>query len=382
MNSRMIIPALVFSILTVGTALWAADQPPAPVPVTNAPVAVAATNGIGPKIQFETMMHDFGRAKSGEQVKYTYIFTNIGDQSLELTAVHACGCITADFTKHIEPGKTGTVPISFNSTGYSGLVPKTITVTCNDRANPQPMLQFKGIVWKPLDVIPQWAILNLTSDAPLTPATVVLTNNMPEPISLFEPQCNNPAFAVELKTNQPGREFRVVITPVSPLAVSTVQAQITLKTSWTNMPIIPITAVAYVQPAVSISPPQLVLPMAPLAQRYTNTINFTDSSTNAVALSEPTINATGVDVLFKEVVPGRQFAATLTFPQGFEIAPGQKVELSVKSSFASMPVLKMPILQASRPVPPMVAPVNVSSAIFTNRPGVRPPTASPPMPPR
>ena len=342
--------------------------------------APAATNVLGPKIQFETTVHDFGKATSGDLVKYTYIFTNAGDQSLELSGVQACGCITSDWTKKVEPGKTGSLPISFNSTSYSGPVVKMITVTCNDRANPRPMLQFKGTIWKPIDVNPQFAVLNLTPDAPLASTTVVITNNMSEPVTLFAPQCNNPAFAVELKTNQPGKEFRLVIAPVSLLS-GNAQAQITLKTSSTNMPVITITAYANVQPAVTINPPQIVLPAAPLAQPLTNTISFIDNSTNVMALSEPTVNATGVDVQLKEELPGRQFAATLTFPQGFEIAPGQKAELSIKSSLPLVPNLKVPILQTPRPAPPKVAPIKVSSSTATNRHRVPPPINLPPLPP-
>jgi Protein of unknown function (DUF1573) len=368
--------ALAFSILTVGTAVWGAEQPPAPT--TPAP---AATNVLGPKIQFETIVHDFGRAKSGDQVKYTYIFTNVGDQSLELSGVQACGCITADWTKRVEPGKTGLVPISFNSANYSGPVVKMIAVTCNDRANPRPVLQFKGAIWKPIDVNPPFAVLNLTADAPLASTTVVITNHLPEPITLSAPQCNNPAFSVELKTNQPGKEFRLVIAPVSPLSSGNAQAQITVKTSSTNMPVITITAYANVRPAVTINPPQIVLRAAPLAQPLTNTISFIDNSTNAMALSEPTINATGVDVQLREVQPGRQFSATLTFPQGFEIAPGQKAELSIKSSLPLVPALKVPILQTPRPAPPKVVPIKVSSSTATNRHRVPPPIDLPPLPP-
>jgi hypothetical protein len=324
----------------VGTAVWAAEQPPAPT--TLAP---AATNVLGPKIKFETTVHDFGKAKSGDQVKYTYVFTNVGDQSLELSGVQACGCITADWTKKVEPGKTGAVPIGFNSAGYSGPVVKMITVTCNDRANPRPVLQFKGTIWKPIDVNPQFA------------------------------------FAAVLKTNQPGKEFRVVIAPVSPLPSGNAQAQITLKTSSTNMPVITITAFANVQPPVTINPPQIALPAAPLAQPLTNTISFIDNSTNAMALSEPAVNATGVDVQLREVLPGRQFAATLTFPQGFEITTGQKAELSIKSSLPLVPALKVPILQTPRPAPPKVAPIKVSSSTATNRHRVLPPIDLPPLPP-
>jgi len=129
MNRAIISRALAVSIVTMGAALWGAEPPATPVSPTNAPVAPAVTNAFGPKIQFETMAHDFGRAKSGEVVKYTYGFTNLRDQVLELSGVQACGCITADFTRKVDPGQTGSVPISFNSAGYSGPLIKTITIT-------------------------------------------------------------------------------------------------------------------------------------------------------------------------------------------------------------------------------------------------------------
>ena len=247
MNRRTISRALTFCILTVEAAVWAADPPVTPPPAAPAPAvpaAPAATNAIGPKIQFETTVYDFGRAKSGDLVKYTYVFTNVGDQLLELTGVQACGCITADWTKKVEPGKTGAVPIAFNSAGYGGQIFKPVTVTCNDRTNPRPMLQFKGIIWKPLDVVPPMAILNLTADSPQASVTVRLTNNMPEPMTLSAPESDNKAFAAELKIIQPGKEFQVVIAPASLLPPGGVRAQITLKTSSTNIPVVAITAFA------------------------------------------------------------------------------------------------------------------------------------------
>ncbi len=411
MNRRIINQALFFLLAMAGTAVWGADPsaPPAPaLPATNAP---AATNVIGPKIQFETMVHDFGRAKSGDVVKYSYIFTNVGDQVLELTGVQACGCITADWTRKVEPGKTGAVPIAFNSANYGGQIIKTVTVTCNDKTNPRPMLQFKGTIWRPIDVNPQFAVLNLTADAPLAFATIVITNNLPDPIDLSPPQSSNPAFRAELKTNEVGKDFRLIIAPVSPLPSGNAQTQITLKTSSTNMPMIVITAFANVQPAVAINPPQIVLPAGPLAQPQTNTITFTDNSTNSLTLSEPAVSATGVDVQLRETLPGRQFAATLTFPQGFEIAQGQKTELSVKSSLPLVPTVKVPILQMPRPAlanitpriiqapppvppkvtptlvqppqpaPPKVPPVKTPSVTRTNRHRVLPPVDLPPLPP-
>ncbi len=380
MNIGTINRALALAILTAGTALWAADPPATPIPEAPAPATPAVANATGPKIQFESLAHDFGRVKSGEVVKYTYIFTNTGDQVLELSGVQACGCITADFTRKVTPGQTGAVPISFNSANYGGPVSKAITVTCNDKANSRPTLQFTGTLWKPIDITPQYAVLNLTPDTPLASVTVTILNNLPEPITLSPPQCSNPAFAVRLTTNQPGKEFRVIVTPASPLPPGNTQAQISLNTSATNLPAITFTAIANVQPAISINPAQIALGIAPLARAQTNTISLINNSTNAITLSEPTVNGAGVEVELKEVVPGRHFAVTLTFPQGFENAPGQKAELTVKSSLPLMPLLKVPILQTPRPASPQVAPVKVSSTTSTNRHRVMPIIDLPPLP--
>ena len=64
---------LASAIMALGTArIWAQPVPTAPPPASG-------TNAVGAKIQFEKTLHEFGRVKSGEPVKYTYNFTNPGD---------------------------------------------------------------------------------------------------------------------------------------------------------------------------------------------------------------------------------------------------------------------------------------------------------------
>jgi hypothetical protein len=58
-----------------------------------------------------------------------------------------------------------------------------------------------------------------------------------------------------------------------------------------------------------------------------------------------------VDIQIKEFLPGRQFIATLTFPEGFEIGREEKVEFSVKSNHPQFPLIKFPVLQPPRPAP-------------------------------
>src|SRR6516165_9561353 len=111
---------------------------------------------IGPKIQFATPVFDFGQLQSGEVAKYTFMFTNVGDQLLEIKDVRpSCGCTTAGaWDRGVEPGKTGSIPVQFNSGSSSGVIGKTVIVLCNDPGQTNIVLQIKGTIWKPVELTP------------------------------------------------------------------------------------------------------------------------------------------------------------------------------------------------------------------------------------
>ena len=360
----------VFSFLTIGTFSVAAQPTAAPSP------EAAATNAVGPRIQFATPVYDFVRARQGDPVKYTYVFTNTGDQLLIVTNVQPqCGCTAAgDWTRQVEAGKTGSIPIQFNSAGYNGPVFKQVTVTCNDKRQTVSFLQLKGTIYRPFEINPQVAVFNLPPDSEGGSMVVSITNNMEEPLTLSAPQSNNRAFTVELKTIEPGKGYQLLVSAVPPLNPGSTQGQITLKTSWTNPPVLNITVYANVQAAIGVIPAHITLPAAPLMSAQTNSVMIQNNSTNQLTLSEPAVNAPGVETQIKEVQAGRSFNAFLSFPRGFEIPAGQQVEFTVKSSNPKFPVVRVPITQYPRPVVPM-APAQPAAAATPN------PLAPPPLPP-
>jgi hypothetical protein len=326
-------------------------QTPALEATTSVPAAAAApTTGLGPKIKFATPEYDFGKVKAGDVVKYDYVFTNVGDQLLELTGVKAsCGCTTAgEWTRQVEPGKTGSIPIQFSSANFNGTVGKSITVVCNETSQPTHLLQIKGIVWRPIEVAPQFAVLNVTAETPSNAATVRIVNNMAEPLTLWTPEINSPAFAMDLKTNQPGKDYELVVRTVPPWPSANLVGQITIKTSSTNVPVLHISAMANVMPLVQPVPGQIILPPPPLTNPTPYTVSVQNHSTNALALSEPTVNAKGVAIQLQEIQPGRACNVAVTFPAGFEVPPGQTVEVRLTSSIPQFPVVRIPVLQPPR----------------------------------
>ena len=110
-----------------------------------------------PEIKFENTTYDFGKIKEeGGKVTGKFIFTNVGNQPLELTNVRpGCGCTAANYTKGaIAPGEQGYIEATYNPYNRPGAFNKNIRVTTNeprftenDKATPH-MIFIKGEVIK------------------------------------------------------------------------------------------------------------------------------------------------------------------------------------------------------------------------------------------
>lgn len=224
---------------------------PALNPPPASPVTARRAAHIGPRIQFQTPVYDFGKVRSGEPVKYTFIFTNTGDAVLVLTGVQtSCGCTTVgEWSRQVEPGRTGAISIQYNSPGYSGQVLKIVTVASNDKSQPAVGLQLKGAVWQPVEVQPGIVVLTIPPEAQSNvTATAHILNHMDQPLEVWGPESIHRGFAVELRTNTPGRDFLVAISAAPPFEAAGLRTQITLKTSSTNVPVVRLTALANFAP--------------------------------------------------------------------------------------------------------------------------------------
>jgi Protein of unknown function (DUF1573) len=365
-------------------------QPVAPATVTAAPAVAPEANRAGPKIQFADPVYDFGRSPANIPVKHTYVFTNVGDETLTLTSVQPlCGCTMAgEFTHEVPPGKTGTVPVQFNGVG-SGVVHKTVNVNSNDKEHPLVALQITGTLWTPITLEPPNAALNVSPDSTAATNTIRIVNNTEEMLTLSEPESNQRGIAATLTTTKPGKEFALTVRTLEPWATAGLAGQITIRTSSTNVPPIVITAWVNVQQAVTYYPPVLNLPAGPLPNQQMTPITIMNHSTNTLTLSEPVVSAKDVVVQLVEPQPGKTFTATLSFPAGFTLPPNQPAEFTVKSSNPKFPLIRVPILQAQMPRPnnvPQARPLPLSPRVLPPPAPIQPPAApgaaaGPPPPP-
>jgi hypothetical protein len=328
----------------------------------------AATGPLGPRMTFATNEYHFGRVIVGEQVKYVFILTNTGDQTLVISNVQpGCHCTTAGgWTHQIEPGKTGEIPIKFDSGGLRGGVRRTILVTSNDKLAPMQNLALEGTIWRPIEVSPQFVNIVVMPDAPSNSSVVVhLTNQTSAPITLYDPTSANGRFTAVLKTTLPGKEYELTVTAVSPLAPGNTPGTIFIKTSLTNMPALNIPVIAMMQRAVSLAPMQIYLP--PQIERpMTNIVTITANGSKALALSNLEVSDKRISVTLKTITPGKIFQLAAVFPAGFQLSPGQPTQVTVKSDNAEFPVITVPIRQFPRQ--PAVSPPPAHPRVMSQNP--------------
>lgn len=101
-----------------------------------------------PVISFEKTAHDFGKVNESDgKITNVFDFKNVGNSPLVINRVQAsCGCTTPTWTKEpIEPGKKGSITVTYNPQGRPGAFTKTITVYSN-AVEEQMILTIRGEV--------------------------------------------------------------------------------------------------------------------------------------------------------------------------------------------------------------------------------------------
>jgi len=102
------------------------------------------------KISFNETEHDFGTiGEKNGNVTFDFVLTNNSNETIVITnAVASCGCTRPIWTKEpIEPGKQGTIAVTYNPLGRVSPFNKPVTVYFNNQSNPVT-LKIKGTVVK------------------------------------------------------------------------------------------------------------------------------------------------------------------------------------------------------------------------------------------
>jgi len=116
--------------------------------VSFAQEAEKEVNPHAPYMEFDKLVHDYGKVIENGDGNCIFTLTNTGKEPLILTdAKSSCGCTVPEWTKApILPGKTTEIKVKY-STNRVGPINKSVTITSN-ASNSPVVLRIKGEVVK------------------------------------------------------------------------------------------------------------------------------------------------------------------------------------------------------------------------------------------
>jgi len=111
---------------------------------------------MGPEIEFEKLVHDYGDVPYNGNGECEFRFTNTGTEPLLVQKPKSsCGCTIPSWPNEpILPGESDVIKVTYR-TNRAGNINKTVTVTSNAVKNSTVVLRIKGrVLDQPTEVLP------------------------------------------------------------------------------------------------------------------------------------------------------------------------------------------------------------------------------------
>ncbi len=200
-----------------------------------------------PKIEISgANQKDWGKVSPKDSPLSTKILIkNTGNQNLKITKVKpSCGCTSAPLEKNeLLPNESTHVDVSFNVSGNTGNVTKTILIESNDPTNASINYLLKAEIVRPLTILPStYMTFNTLQVGMEGESKLKIKNTSNSPISLLETKVEPDYLIVNLtgkKTLKPGEEFEIKV-KVTPRKAGTINTKLSIKTTSEDFPVIDI----------------------------------------------------------------------------------------------------------------------------------------------
>jgi len=146
------------------------------------------------------------------QVEAEFPFTNAGDKTVTIKSVDtSCDCLEAvPSAQTFAPGEHGSIKARFNLRGAFGVLQRMIVVSTDD-GQPATLLTVELTVPEIATLTPravEWKV-----NAPATEATIDIVSAAGVELDIRTVKPTSNAFRHRLEVIEPGRHFRLLITP-------------------------------------------------------------------------------------------------------------------------------------------------------------------------
>jgi hypothetical protein len=143
----------------------------------SATTATPTTNAVGPRIQFDKTVYDFGRTSMVQQLTGKFTYQNVGNAVLQLrNPTTSCGCTVASVEPEtLKPGEKGELVFTLTvGPSVRGRVEKSITVPSNDPTTPSVELAVQVDMTSVFDFSPRQISLGDMRQGAITNVAVLV----------------------------------------------------------------------------------------------------------------------------------------------------------------------------------------------------------------
>jgi len=158
--------------------------------------------------------------------------------------------------------------------------------------------------------------------------------------------CNNSAFTAELKINQTGREFQLIVRVAQPVPSSMLQGTVSMPTSSDRVPSITVPILILPQAPLMVSPNIITLPPGPLRTVTQETVQLSNWGKKLLSITGANVDMPGATVQIQELQTGREFNLVLTFPAGFKLPLDRETSLTISAANLVAPLIRVPLRES------------------------------------
>lgn len=165
------------------------------------------------QLQWKERQLEFSPAPSDTELTAKFEFSNPTDHTITITSIQSsCGCTTTELEKKTyQPGEAGTLDARFVFGDSTGHQKKTIAVQTDDPVESKVLLRLQARIPELLSISPAYVFWK-QYETP-QPQQVMLEVEGDNVIHVTNVKSRDPNIAIQWEAVQPGKSYRIDITP-------------------------------------------------------------------------------------------------------------------------------------------------------------------------
>lgn len=271
----------------------------------------AAESFATPRLVLPKVTYDFKSVQEGEVVKAAFNLKNQGSSALLIKKIFpACGCTVAEMTsKEIAPGKTGTLKVNFDTSGFHGQKIKTVRLFTNDPKRSTVVLSIQGKVKRDIEIEPSRLYFGATVKGSNKTVSANITTSKGVSILGIIPRSDD---INVVEKNIPGG-IRITAKLSDDVPVGILRNRIVVKTNSKHNPVLNIPVFARVEGDLNMNPSDVSFGLidGPLGQDVVTKVRVKNRSAKPVKILSTKSNTASVKTDFVVIKEGYEYEVSV-----------------------------------------------------------------------